>query len=217
MDYITPYRLAAAPALLILAYIFVPYLANSSLRKYPGPLAAATTRLWTAYGSRYGVRSIRVDEQHRKLGFVIFDGKANLRLMDFSLSQQVCEDWTERDLHRRPRRAVSPQLPPHFLPFNSSSCARRGWERAGNHRSVFYNADCVLTDPSSTLTAPDRSSRISTTPSLASSEDSSTLAIERNTRANARSSPTPSVSARWRNSSRTSVRRYRRCCPSGMR
>lgn len=68
MDYLTPYRLAAAPVLLVLAYVLLPYILNSSLRKFPGPLAAATTRLWLAYGSRYGVRSIRVHEQHKAHG-----------------------------------------------------------------------------------------------------------------------------------------------------
>lgn len=145
----------------------------------------------------------------------LFDGKANLALIDSSRSQQVCEDRTERDLHRRPRRTVSfHNFPPHFLQSSNLLHARN--ELAQAHIAS-YRADCIVPDPSSTLTARDRSSQISTTPSSVSSEDSSTLEIVQNILVNARLSRTPSVSVRSRNSSRTSARLCRRWSKSGMR
>jgi hypothetical protein len=57
----------AAPVLALIAYFLVPLL-FSSLNKYPGPLTASVSRLWVAYYARYGVRSLKVEEQHRKFG-----------------------------------------------------------------------------------------------------------------------------------------------------
>lgn len=56
-----------SPVLLLVAYFLIP-LAFSPLNKYPGPFAAATSRLWLAYHSRYGVRSVMVDVEHKRHG-----------------------------------------------------------------------------------------------------------------------------------------------------
>lgn len=60
-------------ALLLLAvlYFLLPYLRNPSLRRVPGPVAAAFSNLWLLYQSRRGRRYLAVDQAHKQYGKVV--------------------------------------------------------------------------------------------------------------------------------------------------
>mgnify|MGYP001580669420 FL=1 len=62
------YYLAAAPFAALAAYFVLPFLANTALLKYPGPVSAKFSRLYLAKQSRNGVRSMAVHKEHLKHG-----------------------------------------------------------------------------------------------------------------------------------------------------
>lgn len=83
------FYVAAAPFAALAAYFVLPYLANGSLLKYPGPFSAKFTRLYLAKQSRYGVRSMKVHEEHLKHGTSASRITAGRRGADALRSQEL--------------------------------------------------------------------------------------------------------------------------------
>ncbi|KAM0753089.1 cytochrome P450 [Meredithblackwellia eburnea MCA 4105] len=71
----------ASPLIALALYYLVPFITNP-LRKYPGPTAAKLSRFWLAKQSRNGVRSVKVDEQHRKHGTFVQIGPNEVSIAD---------------------------------------------------------------------------------------------------------------------------------------
>ncbi|GAA5856734.1 hypothetical protein JCM8547_008814 [Rhodosporidiobolus lusitaniae] len=71
-----------SPVLTVLLYTVIPHIQRISLRKYPGPALAGFTRLWLAKQVRVGQRSVKIHEQHEKLGKFVRIGPKEISIND---------------------------------------------------------------------------------------------------------------------------------------
>jgi hypothetical protein len=229
MSYESYLLLASAPIWLVLSYFVLPYLFNSTLRKYPGPPGAAISQLWLARTSRNGARSKEVHAQHLKHGKV-------------SSRYPACIGRPS-ERHSRSCLAQFVRIGPNESEYASRSMtalyAERGADRCAASRPV------SIADPAALplvyahgsgsyvhLISPARVSSVhvaddgvtpagpslnSTTRSSPSTAGCSTRATVPNTLASARSSLTPSPPSRCESSSLTSLALFVRSSRNGMR
>lgn len=68
---LSPWALAAAPALLLAYYLYPYFVQYAALKDIPAPFPAQFSNLWLLSVVRRGVRYEVVDELHKKLGPVV--------------------------------------------------------------------------------------------------------------------------------------------------
>lgn len=121
----------AAVVFLVAAYFLAPYFnEHGALRKYPGPLSAALSRMWLARTSRNGVRSMKVHELHQKHGKFVRIGpseyvQSRYERISRTLRSSPSLGLLHQDLGGRPEGSFHHLRPRQRLPKDRFLCAPR--------------------------------------------------------------------------------------------
>lgn len=84
-QFLSPYTLLLLPIL----YYVLPYIRNWSIRRIPGPTAAAFSNLWLLWQARKGERYLAVDRAHKKYGTLVRIQPNHVSIADAEVIPQI--------------------------------------------------------------------------------------------------------------------------------